>query len=129
MTYTFELPLYVMLPRKTKADKKVMLNMNVYRNMHHAVNNQVKSSFCPLSLPEHFKAEKIKISYVVEKTTKRKFDTMNIVSIVDKCFLDWMVYWLIIPDDSFDNVEYGSITGKNDCKTDRVVATVEILNE
>ncbi len=124
--YTFILPLSVTLPRKTKADKKIMLNMNVYRNLHHSLNNQIKQSFKPI-LEEEFKSDKIKISYFVEKSTNRKFDTMNIVSIVDKFFLDWMVKSGYIPDDTFKNVSYGIIDGKNGCQHNRVIATIEEL--
>ncbi len=121
----FELPISVTLPRKTKADKKIMLNLNVYRNLHHSVNNQVKQEFEPIK-GEPFKAESIKISYRVEKTTKRKFDTMNIISVVDKFFLDWLVKENYIPDDTFNNVSYGSIDGSNQCAADRVIAEIEI---
>lgn len=120
------LPISVTLPRKTKADKKVMLNMNNYRNMHHQISNQAKHEFEPIS-GQGFSANRIRISYRVEKTTKRKYDTMNIVSIVDKFFLDWLVNNGRLIDDTCDNVEYGSIDGVNDCEESRVIARIEIL--
>ncbi|MCP4395538.1 MAG: hypothetical protein GY804_14920, partial [Alphaproteobacteria bacterium] len=94
-------------------------------NLHHSVNNQVKQEFKPIN-GEPFKAESIKISYRVEKRTKRKFDTMNVISVVDKFFLDWLVKEKYLPDDTFNNVSYGSITGTNQCDTDRVIAEIEI---
>jgi hypothetical protein len=39
-------PLFVILPRKTKADKKYMLNLNNYRNWHYIVSNIIKQKFC-----------------------------------------------------------------------------------
>jgi hypothetical protein len=126
MKYEFILPLSVILPRKTKEDKKIMLNLNVYRNLHHAINNQVKQLFLPIEW-YLFKAGKIKISYKIQKKTKRKFDTMNIISVVDKFFLDWLVKMQYIPDDTFNNVSYGSIDGKNDCEFDRVIAEITVI--
>jgi hypothetical protein len=122
----------VCLPRKTKEDRKIMLNMNVYRNLHHSVNHQIKKLFTPIEHDADFLCSQVsnprpvKISYVVEKKTKRKFDTMNIVSIVDKFFLDWMVENNYLEDDSFKHVSYGSIIGSNDCKYNRVIAYIEI---
>ena len=123
---TYILPISVTLPRKTKADKKVMLNMNVYRNLHHQICNDIKQAFAPIS-GQGFSANKIRISYQVEKTTKRLFDTMNIISIVDKFFLDWLVNHECLADDKCDIVSYGYIEGRNDCEQSRVIAKIEIL--
>ena len=123
---TYILPISVTLPRKTKADKKVMLNMNVYRNLHHQICNDIKQAFAPIS-GQGFSANKIRICYHVEKTTKRRYDTMNIISIVDKFFLDWLVNNGRLLDDTCDNVIYGSIEGVNDCEQSRVIAKIEIL--
>ena len=125
-SYRFILPIYVMLPRKKVEDKKIMLNMNLYRNMHFQVNNQVKELFKPIEFTL-FKAEKISIGYLVRKTTKRKFDTMNVISIVDKFFLDWLVENDYIPDDTCNNVIYDGIVGSNDCKVNEVIATIKII--
>ena len=128
MTESFEfiLPISVILPMKRKADKKVMLNLNVYRNLHYQVNNDVKDIFKPDSVYA-FRAEIIEISYTVYKTTKRKYDTMNIISIVDKFFLDWLVTNNYLPDDTCLNVRYGYIEGKNDCSENKVVAMIRIV--
>ena len=127
MTYTFSLPLFVMIPRKTKEDKKVSLNLNVYRNLHHQVNNEVKKLFSPHVGYPQFNAQRIVVSYVVSKRTKRRYDAMNVVSIVDKFFMDWLVNNEYIKDDDCNTVSYGSIVGKNGCESDSVIATVEIL--
>lgn len=124
----FILPTSVILPRKTKDDKRVALNLNVYRNTKYMVNNQIKQLFRPEKI-EIFRAEKIRISYHVEKKSKRKYDIMNIVSVVDKFFLDWLVSHKMIPDDNLYHVDYGEITGSNGCKESRVIATIEIIKE
>lgn len=122
----FILPISVILPRKKVADKKIMLNLNIYRNLHFQVNNQLKELFKPIALT-HFKAEKIAITYLLEKTTKRKIDTMNVISIVDKFFLDWLVNNKYITDDTCKNVTYDHISGKNDCRENKVIAIVRII--
>ena len=38
-------PLYVMLPRKTKGDKKMIINLNGYRNWHYIISNDVKKQY------------------------------------------------------------------------------------
>ena len=123
---TYILPISVTLPRKTKADKKVMLNMNNYRNWHHQVQSATKRMFEPIS-GKGFSANKVRISYQVEKTTKQRYDTMNIVSIVDKFFLDWLVNNKCLADDKCDIVSYGYIEGRNDCEQSRVIAKIEII--
>ena len=124
----FELPTSVILPRKTKEDKRIALNLNVYRNTKYMVNNQIKQLFKPDKI-EIFRANRIRISYHVEKKSKRIYDILNIVSVVDKFFLDWMVKMKMIPDDNLFNVEYGKITGSNNCKTNRVICNIEILEK
>ncbi len=37
-----KLPLSVVIPRKTKEDKKIMLNLNTFRNLHYMTMNQAK---------------------------------------------------------------------------------------
>lgn len=122
----FELPVSVSLPRVKTKDKKMMLNMNSYRNLNFHINNQMKQLFEPISITK-FKASKIRISYKIYKKTKRKYDVMNVASIVDKFFLDWLIKYNFIPDDNLENVCYGSIDGYNDSIEDKVITEIEIL--
>ena len=138
--YTFFLPSYVDFPISLKArsekNKKRLaagkpfnrkqLNLNVYRNINFMVNNQMKQLFKPIS-GELFKAEKIRITYFVEKKMKRLFDTRNTSDVVDKFFCDWLVENGCIPDDNFMHVCHGGDDGIYGCVTDRVIATVEVL--
>lgn len=104
--YEYELPCYIMLPRKTKKDKRFSLNMNIYRNTHHMVLNQVKALFKPISGAEHsYKAKRIRIEYHLVIATKRKIDLMNVVSIADKFFADWLKNQGIIEDDNSEIIE------------------------
>jgi len=140
MIYTFYLPTYIDFPISLKArsekNKKRLaagtpynrkyLNLNTYRNLNFIVNNQMKQLFKPIQ-GELFKAEKIRITYFVEKKMKRLFDTRNITDIVDKFFCDWLVKNGYIPDDNFMHVCHGGDDGIYGCITDRVIATVEVI--
>lgn len=137
---TFYLPSYIDLPisQKARSAKNIkrlkegkpynrkQLNMNVYRNLNFMVNNQMKQLFEPLN-DLLFTAEKIRISYYVEKKMNRLFDTKNITTVVDKFFCDWLVKNGCIPDDNFMHVCYGGEDGTMGCVADRVIATVEVL--
>lgn len=127
MEYVFELPTFLMLPRKTIADKKLYLNMNT--NLDKFAYRDAKRLFEPLAIPKQFAATKIQISYLAEKPTKRRFDTLNVISLIDKFFLDWLVKNEYIPDDTCNNVEYKSITGANGTGRDRVLATITVLEK
>ena len=84
-------PLHVIIPRKTKKDRRIALNMNVYRNLHHSVNGQAKKLYLEL-LREQLEGRHIQtpveITYKVFKPTKRILDKMNVVSVVSKFLLD-----------------------------------------
>jgi len=120
-TMKFEVDDFVMV-----GNKKIKLNLNVYRNLHYRENNNAKKIFknnLILKYPElqTIKAKKVIISYMVETFDNRKFDTMNIVTVVDKYFLDALTGSGVIPDDDYLHVEYEEIfsvkkNGKGDKK-------------
>lgn len=84
-------PLHVTIPRKTKKDRRIALNMNVYRNLHHSVNGQAKKLYLELLREQleglHIQTP-VEITYKVFKPTKRILDKMNVVSVVSKFLLD-----------------------------------------
>ena len=84
-------PLHVTIPRKTKKDRRIALNMNVYRNLHHSVNGQAKKLYLELIREQleglHIQTP-VEITYKVFKPTKRILDKMNVVSVVSKFLLD-----------------------------------------
>ena len=91
--------------------KKFALNLNVYRNAHYQVLNKAKIIFKNQlfqNYPEiqEIKAHQVEIGYYIERCDKRVFDTMNIISIVDKFFLDALVESGCIPDDNYKYVRY-----------------------
>ena len=105
----FICPTFVMLPRKTKADKKFSLNLNIYRNTHHSVLNQAKQIF-----NEQLKSQlqglsleyPISITFQYFKPSKRISDKANVISIVEKFFCDSLVKWGAIPDDNDNYILY-----------------------
>ena len=100
-------PLLIILPRKTKADKKIYLNLNVYRNLHFIVNNQAKEKYNELMIwlrGIKFKPP-VKITFTLFKKSKRKVDRANILSIVEKFFCDALTHYQCIPDDSDEYIE------------------------
>ena len=83
-------PTYVILPRKTKADKKIQLNLNVYRNLSYIINNQCKAAFHKAFMPaidnhkQKFTNSKLRFTYTIPAANKLKLDISHVLSIVDK---------------------------------------------
>ena len=113
MIYKVVCPLYITLPRKTKKDKKIYLNLNVNRNLHHAINNQAKIVFKDfimdqLILLPKFKGN-IEVKYTVIKQDKRHFDLSNVACVIDKFLCDALVEAGKLVDDNtkyLKRVEY-----------------------
>lgn len=103
-----DVPLFVVLPRKTKADRKCYLNLNNYRNWHYQVSNQAKQVYCE-GLESVLRSLKmgrgINLQFILYKSSKRKIDRSNILSIVEKFFCDALVNYGCIEDDNDDIIE------------------------
>jgi len=95
-------PLAVYLPRKNRKDKKVILNLNQYRNLHYIVSNQAKVIYTDMMREqlEGHKFNKIALCFKYFKGSKRKCDRANVYSIQEKFLCDSMVHWGVIEDDS-----------------------------
>lgn len=118
------LPLFVLIPRKTKESKKVILNLNVYRNLHHITNNQAKviyKEIIKLSLPgnQHLlSCPPYQFTYVLYQQSKRHTDISNILSIVDKFTCDALVELGHLADDNYKFIsevvyKYGGVDKEN----------------
>jgi Holliday junction resolvase RusA-like endonuclease len=105
-------PLYVDLPRKTKKDKRVYINMNSYRNLHFLVNNQVKKMYLE-AVREQLEGltiqTPVEITYKVYKKTSRRLDKMNVVAITSKYLLDAVTELGCWEDDNDDHVKTETI--------------------
>jgi len=101
-------PLAIYLPRKTMKDKRMALNINVFRNLHYVVNNNCKVEYRKL-MEEKLSGEIYKtpiiISFYLYKPSKRKMDRSNVLSIVEKFFCDSLTYYGCIPDDNDDFIQ------------------------
>lgn len=100
-------PLAVYLPRKTKADKKVILNLNNYRNWHYIVSNQVKQTYSDLISGQirGMKFNMVRLKFKLYKASKRKCDRANVYAIQEKFFCDALVNNGVIPDDSDEHIK------------------------
>ena len=127
-------PTFTVLPRKTKADKILQCNLNVYRNTHHRTLAAWKIQFAKDLQPEldRWKEEfgylltfdkslfKMRLVYTVTAKNKRRFDINNFVSIIDKFTSDCLVKNGFLGDDSFEyltsvEAKFGGITGERTC--------------
>jgi len=111
MTYTIISPLYVIVPRKTKSIK-VLLNLNVYRNLHYRTSNDAKIVYKGLfkDVLSHKKfSTPVEITYKIFKGSKRKLDKMNIISIVSKFLLDAITEYGCWEDDNDDYIKTETI--------------------
>lgn len=124
-----KVPTFIILPRKTKEDKKIHLNLNTYRNMNFILNNQCKVAFHQAFKPEldkhkhRFKDCKLRFIYTISSANKRKFDISNVLSIVDKFACDSLVKEGFFQDDNWEYLtevtyKFGGITGKRECFLD-----------
>lgn len=113
---TFIVDDYVMV-----GNKKFSLNLNVYRNAHYQTLSKAKIIFKNQLLINHpelyrIKAQRIEIEYFIERCNNRIFDTMNVISIVDKFLLDTLVESGCIPDDNYNYVTYKSPSVSSEIK-------------
>jgi hypothetical protein len=118
-----ELPLFVMIPRKTKEDKKFVMNINSYRNTHHIVLNDAKKQMAEYvisvlrDLEWRFKPP-LRFTYTVFPGNGRKFDLANVLSVVQKFTDDALITAGLITDDNYKvvrstNYRFGGIDKVN----------------
>jgi len=101
-------PLYVMLPRKRVPDKKVIINLNNYRNWHHIISNDAKKMYKTSIMSQiEGKAfrEPIRLKFQLYRGSNRKTDKANVLSIHEKFFCDALVECGCITDDSDEYIE------------------------
>lgn len=104
-----ELPLNVILPRKTKADKVFALNMNIYRNTHHMTLNQAKVAWKGIVSDAvgdqslSFEGPYL-FTYTVYAGNNRAFDVGNVLPIVQKFTDDALIEMGILKDDNYKHI-------------------------
>jgi len=126
-------PLFLILPRKTKADRKVYINLNGYRNWHFQISNKLKHLYCE-SMEEYLSKKKfnppISLTFILYKSSKRRIDRSNILSITEKFFCDALTFYKCLPDDN-DNYIQETIykTGGIDKENPRVDIIIKELTK
>ena len=105
-------PLFITLPRKTVKDKRIALNMNTYRNLHHRISNDAKKAYSE-ALREQLEGlviqTPVEVTYKVFKASKRRLDKMNVISVVSKFLLDSITEYGCWEDDNDDYVKTETI--------------------
>jgi len=127
MTHNIISPLFVTLPRKTVKDKRISLNMNTYRNLHHRISNDAKKAYSE-ALREQLRnlsiQTPVEVTYKVYKGSKRRLDKMNVISVVSKFLLDSITDYGCWEDDNDDYVKTETILPT---ELDRENPRVEII--
>ena len=106
-------PVKIMTSKNKKGVEKFFdLNINKYRNLHWSMLAKSKKIYGDVLFQllakqdiHLLQLDEIEITYQMIASNKRKFDTMNIVSIIDKYFQDVMVGLGIIKDDNYNYVK------------------------
>jgi hypothetical protein len=123
-------PVYIIVPRKTKKDRKYSLNLNQYRNWKFVVSNMLKDTFSEgmrRALSDVKVKDKLYISYKYYKGSNRRSDKNNVISIVDKFFCDSLVKYNIIPDDN-DNIIISNCNYPTEVDKDNPRVEVRLFN-
>ena len=104
------LPLYVMIPRKTKADKKFILNLNVMRTAHFRTiasakvlyHEYVREAVLTCKDRDRYGTDKVRVSYTLFPASKRRIDIQNVCPVVAKFTEDSLVALGVLDDDNSD---------------------------
>lgn len=107
MNIEFTLPLKISVSK----NKDFIINLNNYRNAHYRQLNDAKKNFKAIVLDAkiprlNYPFEKIQVEYFYFPASNRKYDSMNVVSIVDKFFMDALVCKGVIKDDNYKIVKF-----------------------
>lgn len=112
-----KMPIYWILPRKTKKDKKIPLGMNWYRNSPYFESNKVKKEYQDMVIEKigNYKAEKqFWICYTFFYTRTNQ-DKSNFVALAEKFTLDALEKNGNIEGDTVKNhIESHSKVGEKD---------------
>ena len=98
------LPTTIVLPRKTKEDKKCHLNLNNYPHWHYQTYQQLKQAFKASVAPQvHFAVPvtgAVRLTYSLFHGNNRAVDIPNVLTVVGKFTEDALVELGVLPGDS-----------------------------
>lgn len=101
-------PLHVYLSRKTMADKKVLLNLNAYRNWKGVVSNNIKKAF-HLAIEDQLNgvtfSNPVEVEFTLFKGSRRRTDKQNFSSVLSKFLYDSMTTCGCWEDDNDEQIK------------------------
>lgn len=129
---TISVPTY--LKYGIKKPKTFALNLNVYRNTHFHILNQMKELFgkkVEKAISQLPIMSKVKLTYSLFFGSKRDVDTANVCCIVDKFFSDCLVNAGKLPDDNSGVISevtyrFGGIDTRNP-RCDVTLSEIEVV--
>lgn len=133
-----EHPPWVLLPRKTVKDKKVSINLNIYRNQHPMEENQCKKvvkenveKYLKETGQEGIKfTSPVNTTFKLYKPTKRRMDKSNVFSIGTKYIYDALVELGVLEDDNDDYIKIETLfPTEHDKENPRIVIVLEEIEE
>lgn len=119
-------PMYITLPRKTKEDKKISLNLNWYRNSYHYESNSIKKIFKEYIREDlEWKTFKEPYGLCFEVFYSRISDLDNWIAVCSKFFNDALVEFGCVTDDNMKYLTeiHATVWGK-DTKNPRIEITI-----
>ncbi len=130
MLYTVIAPIAIIIPRKTKKDKRISLSLNTYRNLHYMVSNQVKRAFKELLATQIEPLPKfgcIELWFDFYPKSKQRSDLGNWTSICEKFFLDALVEAGKLEDDNMNWVPrtHSTFAGIDPDKVGKIIITIK----
>lgn len=121
----FSVPLYVMLPRKTKADKKIILNLNTYIHINNFELNNAKIAYSDIVKKAVEQSEwcgyqytNCEVKFIYYAASRRRVDKSNPLCIIEKFVCDALTDIGMWEDDDSIHIprtvyEYGGVDKEN----------------
>jgi Holliday junction resolvase RusA-like endonuclease len=120
----FVLPIAIVLPRKTRKDKRVILNLNNYPSWSFFLYADLKRRYREALAPQlvgQKVATPCRLRFTLHRKDKRSGDRQNVLAVQEKFFCDAMTHYGCWPDDTDEYIlstEY--VTGDIDRENPRV---------